>query len=68
MWFFFFSPENDTVLGEEAVDVTCLFWGFFSVQTMDEENEMLLEYKLKKVVLLVLCLRSNSLNMLWLFS
>lgn len=56
------------MLGEEAVDVTCLFWGFFSVQTMDEENEMLLEYKLKKVVLLVLCLRSNSLNMLWLFS
>lgn len=36
--------------------VTCCCWFvFFSVLNMDEENEMLLEYKLQKVDLSVLC-------------
>lgn len=38
-----------------------LFILLFSVQIMDEEKEMLLEYKLKKVVLLVLCPRCQVL-------
>ena len=48
------------MLGGKAVGVTYLFC-VFSVQNMDEEKEMLLEYKLKKVVLLVLCQRHQIL-------
>lgn len=39
----------------------CVGFFFFSVLIMDEEKEMLLEYKLKKVVLLVLCPRCQIL-------
>lgn len=35
--------------------ICCCCFVFFSVLNMDEENEMLLEYKLQKVDLSVLC-------------